>query len=155
MNDEEQLSDYLDGKMAADAKTAFEERIRAEPALARAWRLMRAQKAAVAASSPPMPADLKAALIRDARARAPRRPGPSWFDALAAISAGSWLTGAGAAAFAAAAIAVYVHRPPTPKVRHAPAPTGPISGATWTDPSAAQGLDGLWGDDDGGEKDES
>jgi|GEM_PF-1922093 len=154
MNDDEKLSEYLDGRLDAAAKAAFEERIRAEPELARAWRLMRAEKAALAASAPPMPSDLKAALLREARLRTPKRDVP-WTEYLSGITAGTWLTGAGAAAFAAAVITVMMHRPPAVKPPRAPVvPAGPITGATWTDPAAANGLDTLWTADDGGENDE-
>jgi len=153
MNDEERVSDYVDGRLPPAERAAFEERLRADPALDRRIRLARAMKAALKASAPPMPADLKAALKRQARVAA-ARDRVSWLDAWrAALSAGPWAYGAGAAAFAGAALILAV-RLSAPARR----PRGPAGGkpaaAAWSDAAAAQGLERLWSDDDGSDNDE-
>jgi anti-sigma factor RsiW len=155
MNDEELLSDYVDGRLAPAAKAAFEARLKASPALARRARTLKAMKSALAGSAPKMPADLKAALKRDARAAdARRRRSPSWLDSLRASFSAPWAYGAGAAAFAAAAVTLALHHPAqtvrTPQVSPAPG-----SSAAFSDPAAAQGLQSLWSDDNGRDNDES
>ncbi len=144
-DDEETLSDYVDGRMTPGDRAAFERRLSDEPALARRLRLLRAMKASLAASAPAMPADLKAALKREARARAagPRR---SRLEAWRAALRSGIGCGLGAA-FAMAALA-FAARLALPR-RHAAAP-----GPGWNDAAAAEGLQSLWSDDDGRDRDE-
>ena len=66
------LSDYVDGRLDSAEKAAFEARLARDPALAGRLRLLRAMRASLASCGRPMPADLKAALKREARARAAR-----------------------------------------------------------------------------------
>lgn len=153
MNDEETLSDYVDNRLAREEHRAFEARLKADPALARRARLLRAMKSALAASAPPMPADLKAALKREARARA---AAPSRLARLrAALTGGSWTYGIGAAAFAAAALALALRYAP-PLRRDGAGPGGGASNraAGWSDQDLARGLEGMWSDDSGGDNDE-
>lgn len=161
MNDDElALSDYLDGRLAGAERAAFEARLAAEPALARRLKLLRAMKAGLAAGAPQLPADLKARLLRQARERG-LPGGPSWLDALrASLGGGPWAYGAGAA-FAAASLglALWLGRsaggPSGPGGEAGPAVgTLPAAAAMIGDPAVADGLRGLWSDDDGGEKDE-
>ena len=137
MNDEDLLSDYADGRMTAEARARFEERLRAEPSLERRARELAALKAALAQAAPPMPADLKAALKREAR-RAASRP-PSFWEGLRAALSAPWAYGAGAA-FAAAAALLLLRRPQPPQ---------PAPGAAFQDAAAARGLERLWQADDG------
>jgi anti-sigma factor RsiW len=144
-DDEGTLSDYFDGRMPPAERAAFERRLEEEPALARRLRLLRAMKAALAASAPAMPADLKAALKREARARA-AKPRGSFLDAWRSALRSGIGCGLGAA-FAAAAL-VFAARLALPR-RHA---HGPAS--VWNDAAASEGLKSLWSDDDGRDRDE-
>ena len=151
MKDEELLSDYVDGRLAAGARASLEARLNAEPALARRARVLKAMKFALSGAAPAMPADLKTELKRRARAHAPRR-GSSWLDDLRAALWAPWAYGAGAAAFAAAALTVVLlHHPSatSPVTRFSPAPV-----AAFSDPAAAEGLKNLWREDNGGDGDE-
>jgi anti-sigma factor RsiW len=139
--DEESLTDYLDGRMAPADKAAFEARLAAEPALERRLRLLRAMRASLKAGAPAMPADLKAALKRQARERA-ARPRVSWLEALRA-SLGSGLGCGVGAAFVAALLAVAV-KLALPR-HHAYG----ASRAEWKDDAASAGLQALWIEDDG------
>jgi anti-sigma factor RsiW len=144
-DDEEELSDYCDGRMESEEKAAFERRLADEPALERRLRLLRAMKAALKATAPAMPADLKAALKREARARA-EKPRTSWLDAWRASLRSGLGCGLGAA-FAVAALA-FAARLALPR-HHAARPAG-----SWSDAAASEGLKGLWSDDDGRDGDE-
>ena len=107
-------------------------------------RLLRAMKAAMAASARPMPADLKAELKRQARARAPRQ---SWFAVLReSLTAQPWAYGAGAA-FAAAGLVIILRLASAP----GPVPVPPVAQVA---PEAPPPLADLWTDDDGGDSDE-
>jgi anti-sigma factor RsiW len=149
MKDEELLSDYADGRLSPSAKAAFEARLEASPALARRARALKALKSALAGAAPRMPADLKSALKREARAADARRRRSPWLDSFRAALSAPWAYGAGAAAFAAAAVTLALHHPgvPGPKV-------SPAGAASFSDPAAAQGLRSLWSDDNGGDNDE-
>jgi anti-sigma factor RsiW len=142
--DEETLTDYLDGRMAPAEKTAFEERLAAEPGLERRVRLLRAMRASLKAGARAMPAELKASLKREARARAAKAR-PSWREAWRSMFGSGLGCGLGAA-FAAAllAFAVKLTLP-----RRAASTTG-----VWTDTAASAGLKSLWTDDDGRDRDE-
>lgn len=108
-------------------------------------RMLRAMKKALIASAPPMPADLKAELMRLARARAPR---PSWLDVLKeSLTARPWAYGAGAA-FAAAGALLVLRFAATPASGPAPLPVAQAA------PAAPPPLADLWTDDDGGDEDE-
>ncbi|OGS39510.1 MAG: hypothetical protein A2506_03765 [Elusimicrobia bacterium RIFOXYD12_FULL_66_9] len=110
-------------------------------------RLLRAMKAALIASAPPMPSDLKAELKRMARARAPR---PSWLELLRqSLSARPWAYGAGAA-FAAAGLMIMLRLSSAPSPATDPV-TGPVARVV---PVSAPPLADLWTDDDGGDEDE-
>ena len=83
-----------------------------------------------------MPADLKASLKRQARARAaPPRPPRRWalFDGI----------GCGLGAAFAAALLAFAARLALP--RHRP----PSAPRVWHDAAASEGLKSLWSDDDG------
>lgn len=107
-------------------------------------RLQLAVKRALIASAPPMPADLKAELMRMARARAPRA---SLLSVLReSLSARPWAYGAGAA-FAAAGLMIVL------RFAEAPVPAAaPVARAVPDD--APPPLADLWTDDDGGDEDE-
>ncbi len=105
--DEETLTDYLDGRMASAGKAAFEIRLAAEPALERRLRLLRAMRASLKRGARAMPADLKAALKREARARATKGRW-SWREAWRSFFGGSGVGCGLGAAFAAALLAFAV-----------------------------------------------
>jgi len=153
MNDEELLSEYVDGRLTPAAKAAFEARLKAEPALARRARALKALKSALAGSAPKMPADLKSALKRDARAADARRRRSPWRDSLRELFATPWAYGAGAAAFAAAAVTLAIHHPEQP-LQTPKTPPAAGAPAAFSDPAAAQGLQSLWSDDNGRDNDE-
>ena len=144
-DDEETLSDYFDGRMAPGERAAFERRRESEPALARRLRLLRAMKAALTASARAMPGDLKAALKREARARA-AKPRFSRLKAWRSALRSGIGCGLGAA-FAMGALALAA-RLALPR-RRAPKPA-----PAWNDAAASEGLKSLWSDDDGRERDE-
>ncbi len=104
--DEEMLTDYLDGRMSSAAKAEFERRLGDEPVLAHRARWAQAMRRALTLGVPPLPEDLKAKLLAQARrhvrieVEVPLR-GSLW----SALYASPWTWGAGAA-FAAAALAV-------------------------------------------------
>jgi anti-sigma factor RsiW len=154
MNEEELLSEYADGRLATAAKAAFEARMASDPALARRARVLKAMKSALAASAPKMPADLKSALKREARAADVRRRRSPWRVALKDAFSAPWAFGAGAAAFGAAALVIALHRPSAPHANPKAAPA--VSGASsFSDPAVSQSLESLWHDDNGGDGDES
>jgi anti-sigma factor RsiW len=147
--DEETLTDYLDGRMAPAEKAAFEGRLAADSALERRLRLLRAMRVSLSAGARAMPADLKAALKREARARAAKRR-PSRLAAWRSAFAGSGFGCGLGAAFAAALLAFAARmalprRPPASGARAVPA---------WNDAAASAGLKSLWTDDDGRDRDD-
>lgn len=147
--DEETLSDYVDGRMAPAEKTAFEARLAAEPALERRLRLLRAMRASLKGGARAMPADLKAALKREARARAPKTR-RSWREVWRSLFGSGLGCGLGAA-FAATVLSLGARwalprRPPAASSAHAAPPV-------WTDKAASAGLKSLWVDDDGRDRD--
>jgi anti-sigma factor RsiW len=145
--DEGMLSDYLDGRLAPAERKAFEARLAAEPALDRRVRLARALKTSLAVSAPRMPADLKAALKREARSRR-AKAAASWLEAAVAAFGASRGTAYGVgAAFAAAALTLALARR-APHARTLPA------GSAMTDAAASDGLKELWSEDDGRDGDE-
>ncbi|OGR68796.1 MAG: hypothetical protein A2X40_08970 [Elusimicrobia bacterium GWC2_65_9] len=151
MSDDSELSDYLDGRLAPGEKAVFEARLCRDPDLSRRLCLLRALRASLAASVRPMPADLKAALKREAAARMAR---PSWRGLLReSLAAHRWSYGAGAA-FAAAALVLVVRSAVAPPPPPAPVarvePRAPEAAA----PSVASSLADLWTDDDGGDENE-
>ena len=147
--DEETLTDYIDGRMTPAEKAAFKGRLAAEPALERRLRLLRAMRAALKRGAVPMPADLKAALKREARARAAKAR-PSWREAWRSMFGSGLGCGLGAA-FAAALLALGV-RFVLPR-RPAASGSGPAS-PVWKDAAASDGLKSLWNDDDGRDRDD-
>ena len=56
--DEERLTGFLDGRLSPVEAAAFEERLGADPALARRLRLARAARRLLRASAPAMPPEL-------------------------------------------------------------------------------------------------
>ena len=152
-DDDEILSDYVDGRMTSAEAAAFEERAAADAGLTRRLRLLRAMRASLSAAARPMPADLKAALKREARARAPKFA-PSRLDGWrAALGGAPWTAYGLGGAFAAAALALGL-RASVPK--RPPQFSSPERAAApvWNDAAAARGLNDLWTDDDGGTGDE-
>jgi anti-sigma factor RsiW len=145
--DEGTLTDYLDGRLAPAEKAAFERRLAAEPSLERRLRLLRAMRASLKGGARAMPADLKAALKREARARAAKGR-PAWREAWRSLFKGSGVGCGLGAAFAAAllAFAVRLALPRRPSSRAA----APV----WNDAAASAGLKSLWADDDGRDRDE-
>lgn len=108
----------------------------------------------VRAAAPGMPADLKLALKREARARASRRR-PSFLELLrASLGAAPWTYGAGAA-FAAAALVLAVRLAVGP--RPDPAASAALNAPPPSREAAAQlerlSAD-LWTDDDGSDRDD-
>jgi hypothetical protein len=101
-----------------------------------------------------MPADLKAALKRDARAADARRRRSPWLDSLRAALAPRWAYGAGAAAFAAAGVMFALHF----EARRAAVVPGQIGDGIrnqdYHDLDAAEGLRGVWSEDNGSDNDE-
>ena len=148
--DEETLTDYLDGRMAPAEKAAFESRLAAEPALERRLRLLQAMRASLKRGAVAMPADLKAALKREARARAAKAR-PSWREAWRSMFGGSGVGCGLGAAFAAALLALGV-RFVLP--RRPAASGGGASSPIWKDAAASDGLKSLWNDDDGRDRDD-
>lgn len=146
MSDDLELSDYLDGRLAPGEKAVFEARLSRDTGLSRRLRLLRALRASLAVCVRPMPADLKAALKREAAARMAR---PSWRGLLReSLAAHPWAYGAGAA-FAAATLVLVVRSAVAPPPLPAPVarvePRAPEAAA----PSVESSLTGLWTDDDG------
>ncbi|MEK7382662.1 MAG: hypothetical protein AAB262_05175 [Elusimicrobiota bacterium] len=149
--EEQRMSDYLDGWLAPGDKAAFEADLASDPNRARRLSLLRAMRAMLVASARPMPADLKAALKRLARARAPRS---SWLDMLRqSLAERPWACGAGAA-FAAAGLMIILRLAATqdsvlaPIARVEPRHIESVASA------GAEPLAELWTDDDGGDQDE-
>ncbi|MDE2142753.1 MAG: hypothetical protein KGJ84_10110 [Elusimicrobia bacterium] len=136
----DELTDYLDGRLTAEGREAFEARLAAEPALARRLRLFRALRASLASTAPRMPSDLKAELKRRARSRT--AAGPSWVERLLA-SLPSPGPGLGAAVATAALLATLQRALPARKAPPAPRPSPAVSARL-----AAVSSD-LWTDDDG------
>lgn len=147
--DEETLTDYLDGRMAPAAKAAFEARLAADPALERRLRLLRAMRGSLKGGARAMPADLKASLLREARARG-AKPRRSWREAWRSMFAGSGL-GCGLGAAFAATLLAFAVRLALPR---RPAVSGPGAAPVWTDAAASAGLKSLWNDDDGRDRDD-
>ena len=148
--DEEALTDYLDGRMAPAEKDAFERLLAADPALERRLRLLRALRSSLAAGARAMPADLKAALKREARSRA-AKDRPSWRKIWRSAFGGSGL-GCGLGAAFAAALLAFAARLALP--RRSSAPAARTAAPIWNDAAAAAGLKGLWTDDDGRDRDD-
>ncbi|MFI5348902.1 MAG: hypothetical protein ACHQ2Z_05115 [Elusimicrobiota bacterium] len=146
--DEETLTDYVDGRMAPAAKAAFEARLAAEPALERRRRLLLAMRASLKRGAVAMPADLIAALKREARARAAKAR-PSWLEAWRSIFGSGLGCGLGAA-FAAALLAIGVRF----SLPRRPAASGAGPRPVWRDAAASDGLKSLWNDDDGRDRDD-
>jgi len=144
--EEESLSEYLDGRMPPVARAAFEARLGASPALARRARLALASRAALRATAPRMPADLKAALKREARSRVERVP--RGLAVLMGWSFSPWTFGVGAA-FAAAALVLAGRLALTPR-----APRGVAGSARAPEVAArmAEVSSDLWTDDDGSDR---
>ena len=147
--DEETLTDYLDGRMAPAEAAAFEARLAAEPALERRLRLLRAMRAALGAGARRMPADLKAALKREARARA-AKASPGWLEAWRSALGGSGV-GCGIGAALAAALLSLAVRLALPSRASAP---GARTAPAWNDAAASAGLKSLWSEDDGRDRDD-
>lgn len=146
MNHDEDLSDYLDGRLDAAGRARVEALLAADPALARRLRLYQAQRAALRATASPAPADLKANLRAAAVERAER---PTWRGLLKeAFAPKPWAFGA-ASAFAAAVVVLALRHdepaklPPAPVVAAAPAWT---QGADYRDLAQE-----LWSDEEGGD----
>ncbi len=146
------LTDYLDGRLSPGEAAAFEARLAAEAGLSKRLRLARAARELLRASAPAMPADLKAALKREARRRAAGEGAPRWVASLrAALTAAPWAFGAGAA-FAAAALVV--------AVRFAAAPRPEAGGVARREVPRAKSAArakltaDLWSDDDGSDHDD-
>jgi len=104
----ESFEPYAAGKLGAEDAARLEAHVRSCPACGRQLRWVTTLKAAVrSAPRPAMPAELRVALLRQARAavrpqEAPARPRPGWLDSLRL----SWRAAAGfgfASAFAAGA----------------------------------------------------
>jgi anti-sigma factor RsiW len=147
--DEETFTDYLDGRLTAAQRAAFEIRLAAEPALERRLRLLRAMRASLKRGAVAMPADLKAALKREARAPAAKRR-PSWRETWRSVFGGSGVGCGLGAAFAAALLAIGVRF----VLPRRPAVSGPAATPAWKDAAASDGLKSLWTDDDGRDRDE-
>ncbi|HEX4048897.1 MAG TPA: hypothetical protein VH309_13720 [Elusimicrobiota bacterium] len=143
--DEQTLTDYLDGRLAPAERAAFEARLASEPALDRRLRLLRAMRGALQGGAKAMPADLKAALKREARARASKGR-RSWLERLRSAFGGSGL-GCGLGAAFAAALLTFAARWILPR-RASGAEAGAAAPA-WNDAAVSSGLKGLWTDDDG------
>lgn len=110
-------------------------------------RMLKAMKKALIAAAPPMPADLKAELMRLARERAPRR---SWFDVLReSLSVRPWAYGAGAA-FAAAGVVLAVRL----SLHESPAQVPLVGPQALVEVAQPAELTELWDADDGGDADE-
>jgi anti-sigma factor RsiW len=140
--DDEALSDYFDGRMPPAERAAFARRLAVEPVLERRLRLLKAMRESLRASAPAMPADLKAALKREARGRGAAKRRSSLMDALRS----SFGCGLGAA-FAAAVLAFAVRLTmPGNHAKH--------DSPSWNDGSVSEGLKSLWNDDDGSDRDE-
>ena len=149
MNHDEELSDYLDGRLDAAGRARVEALLAADPALARRLRLYQAQREALRATASKAPADLKASL-RAAAAESAERP--TWRSLLReAFAPKPWAFGA-ASAFAAALVvmALRQEKPVVP----APMVEAPAPAESWA-PAQAQLASELWADDDGGDHDEA
>lgn len=148
--DDERLTDYLEGRLDAEARALLEARLGGDAALARRLRLLRALRTSLSAAVPPAPAGLKADLRRLARARDAEAARPWWADLREALSGRSWAYGAGAA-FAAAGVALVLraHLPERPSVSPPP-PTEIVEARS---DAGAQTLQDLWSEDDGEDHD--
>ena len=116
----------------------------------RRLRLLRAIRASLAAGARAMPTDLKTALKREARDRAARaRPTwrEAWRAALGRSGLGCGLGAALAASLLAFAVRLVLPRRPTASGARASAPA-------WNDAAASAGLQSLWTDDDGRDRDD-
>lgn len=149
MSGEWTAGDYVDGRLDAGQRAAFERRMAADPALAREVRLLKAMKASLKGAGTPMPGDLKAALKR--RAREGRLP--FWRRAWESLlDGGAWTYGTAAAAAAAGfLLAARLGGPgaePGAPVARGGAP------AAETPAAAVEELRELWSEDDGRDEDE-
>ena len=146
MNHEEELSEYLDGRLDAAGRRRVEALLAADPALERRLRLLKAMRGALRAEAEPAPAGLKARL----RAVAiERRERPSWLGRLRETFTPKPWAFAGASAFAAALVVLALRhdRPALP----VPAPIAAEQQA-WTQGAEYRDLTAdLWSDDEGGD----
>ena len=148
---DETLTDYLDGRLEPAERAAFEARLAAEPALALRLRAVRAARAALSATAPAMPADLKASLKREARRRA-SAAGPRWLEAArSALWAAPWGLGLGAA-FAAALFAAAAHLAAAPRGRLTEVASAAPSRHLDSAARLAEVSADLWSDDDGSDR---
>ena len=145
---DEVLTDYIDGRMTPADRAAFEARLASEPALARRLRLTLALRDSLRSTAPRMPADLKAALKRQARARTVKAR-PSWPDRVRAALFSPALGYGLGAAFAGAALVF--------AVRLASGPREAAPGMVQTPELAARMADvsaDLWSEDDGSDRED-
>ncbi|MFI5345314.1 MAG: hypothetical protein ACHQ51_02960 [Elusimicrobiota bacterium] len=145
---DEGLTDYLDGRLSPAEKEAFESRLAGDPALSRRLRLARALRDSLRSTAPRMPADLKAALKR--RARAGAEPARSAWRDRVREAFGSLPLGCGlGAAFAAAALVLAVRLASSPREGPPPAARTREVAARLAEVSAD-----LWSDDDGSDRED-
>ena len=148
IDDDELISDYLGGRLGPSEAADFKTRLDRNPVLAARFRFVRALRPSLAGALPPIPADLKAALKSQARARVGRS---FWAERLLwALGSRPWSYGA-AAAFAAAALilAVRLSLPGRPGQE-----VSVVQVPALDAPAQPPELSELWSDDDGGDEDE-
>lgn len=154
MNHDEELSEYLDGRLDAAGRRRVEALLAADPALERRLRLLTAMRSALRAEARPAPAGLKTRL-KEAAERSAERPG--WLSLLKeALAPRPWAL---AAAGAAAVVVLALNRerpaaPPAPAPVAVVVPAAPVLTPDLTAASAKLGAE-LWTDDDGGDHDEA
>jgi anti-sigma factor RsiW len=149
MTDEELISEYLDGRLAAPDAAALERRLAAEPGLAARLRVLRAVKAGLKSAAVPAPAALRARLKAAARSAAPE---PAWRMILREAFAPRPGSFAAATAFAAAVVLIAVRgeKPPRPVLPPILPVVSPEAGPA---PAQAALAVELWSDDEGGDDD--